>query len=137
MLPRIVLDTNLIISAVLLATSTPRQAFNKVIDNCVPLLSVPVLFEILDAFQREKFNKYVTEAERMKFLIGFLKLTELVEIKETITICRDSRDNKLLELAVSGNAGFLLTGVKDLLELNTFREVKILTPKNFVEKNIL
>jgi len=134
MLPRIVLDTNLIISAVLIADSTPRQAFNKVIDNCVPLLSVPVLFEIIDAFQREKFNKYVTETERMKFLIGFLKLTELVEISEKINVCRDSRDNKLLELAISGNANMLLTGDEDLLELNPFRKLEILNPQSFLEK---
>src|SRR5882757_1336572 len=98
MLPRIVLDTNLIISAVLIADSVPRQAFNKAVGNCVPVLSTPVLLELIDTFHREKFNKYVTASDRMKFLVGFLKMTKLIEVTKKINICRDSRDNKLLEL---------------------------------------
>jgi putative PIN family toxin of toxin-antitoxin system len=133
MLPRIVLDTNLIISAVLIADSIPRKTFNRAVDSCMPLLSAPVLLELIDAFHRAKFDKYVTESGRMKFLIGFLKITELVEITETINICRDKRDDKLLELAISGNADFLLTGDEDLLALNPFRNVKILNPQSFLK----
>jgi len=47
--------------------------------------------------------------------------TELITINETIDICRDPKDNKFLELAISGKATHIITGDKDLLELYPFR----------------
>lgn len=70
----------------------------------------------------------------MRFMVSFLKVAEMVEIDEAITICRDPKDNKLLELAVSGNANFLVTGDKDLLVLNPFRGIEIIVPRDFLEK---
>jgi putative PIN family toxin of toxin-antitoxin system len=70
----------------------------------------------------------------MRFMVSFLKVAEIIEISETITVCRDPKDDKLLELTVCGNAGFLVTGDKDLLVLNPFRGVEILTPREFLEK---
>jgi putative PIN family toxin of toxin-antitoxin system len=70
----------------------------------------------------------------MRFLVGFLKVAEMVEINETTAICRDPKDDKLLELAISGNAGFLVTGDKDLLVLNPFQHVEIITPREFLDK---
>ena len=134
MLPRIVLDTNLIVSAALIADSIPRRTFNKALGKGVILLSIPMLFEILDVFHRNKFDKYVAETERMRFLVNFLKITEFIEITEAINICRDERDNKLLELARSGNADFLVTGDQDLLELNPFKKIEILNPNEFISK---
>jgi hypothetical protein len=51
------------------------------------------------------------------------------EIKE----CRDEKDNNFLELAVSGNSDFIITGDNDLLVLNPFRNIQIITPKSFLE----
>ncbi|HEV8160029.1 MAG TPA: putative toxin-antitoxin system toxin component, PIN family, partial [Pyrinomonadaceae bacterium] len=66
--------------------------------------------------------------------VGFLKVAEMVETSETIVVCRDPKDDKLLELALSGNADFLVTGDKDLLVLNPFRGgVKIITPREFLD----
>lgn len=134
MIQRVVFDTNLIVSAVLLAGSVSRQAFDKALEDCKVLISVSLLFEIIEVLSREKFNKYVTEAERMRFLVGFLKVAEMVEITETIEVCRDTKDDKLLELSVSGDADFLITGDNDLLVLNPFRGVEILNPREFLDK---
>lgn len=65
-------------------------------------------------------------------MIGFLKVAEMIETDETIAVCRDPKDDKLLELAVGGNADFLVTGDKDLLILNPFRGVEIITPRVFL-----
>lgn len=67
-------------------------------------------------------------------MVSFLKVAEMVEIRETIVVCRDPKDDKLLELAVSGNADFLVTGDKDLLVLNPFRGVEIITPREFLDR---
>ena len=94
-----VFDNNLLVSAALLA-GVPRKAFDRFLDNCKALISVPVLLELADVLNREKFDKYVTHDERMRFMVSFLKVAEMVEISETITACRDPKDDKLLELAV-------------------------------------
>jgi uncharacterized protein len=130
---RVVLDTNVIVSAVLLAGSVPRQAFDKALDEGSILMSVPTILELVEVLHRDKLNKYLLEEERMRFLVALLKETELVEITETITVCRDSDDDKTLELAVSGNADRIVTGDKDLLVLSPFRGIPIITPDKFLK----
>ena len=130
-----VFDNNVLVSAALL-TGVPRKAFDKLLDNGIVLVSVPVLLELADVLNRPKFNKYVTHDERMRFTVSFLKVAEMIEVRETIKVCRDPKDDKLLELAVSGNADFLVTGDKDLLVLNPFRGVEIITPGEFLEKSL-
>ncbi|MFQ5771845.1 MAG: putative toxin-antitoxin system toxin component, PIN family [bacterium] len=51
-------------------------------------------------------------------------------------ICRDPKDDKYLELAVSGGAKFIVSGDKDLLALNSFREISILTPEQFLRLDL-
>lgn len=67
------------------------------------------------------------------FLIKFINSCQLVKITETITICRDKKYNNFLELAVSGNANLIITGDLDLLVLNPFQSIEILTPDRFVD----
>ena len=55
-------------------------------------------------------------------------------VKELKSTCRDPKDNKFLELAVAGNADCIVTGDKDLLVLNSFRNIQIITPKEFLEQ---
>ena len=55
----------------------------------------------------------------------------MIEVTEAIRACRDPKDNRILELAVDGNADFIVTGDADLLVLNSFRGVRILTPATF------
>lgn len=128
-----VFDNNALVSAALLA-GVPRKAFDKLLDSGTVLVSVPVLLELADVLNRPRFDKFVTLDERMRFMVSFLKVAEMVEIDEAITVCRDPKDNKLLELAVSGNANFLVTGDKDLLVLNPFRRIEIIVPRDFLEK---
>ncbi len=110
----------------------PRRSFDKLLDNGTVLVSVPVLLELADVLNRLKFDKYVTHDERMRFMVNFLKVAEMIEVNQTITACRDPKDDKLLELAVDGNADFLVTGDKDLLVLNPFRGVEVITPREFL-----
>ena len=130
---RAVFDNNVLVSAALLG-GVPRKAFDRILGNGTVLVSVPVLLELADVLNRPRFDKYVTHDERMRFMVSFLKVAEMVEISETIIVCRDPKDDKLLELAVSGTADFLVTGDKDLLVLNPFRDVEIITPREFLEK---
>jgi putative PIN family toxin of toxin-antitoxin system len=129
---RFVLDTNVIVSALLLADSIPRQVFDKALTEGTILISVPVLLELAGVLGREQLNKYLSEEERMRFLVALLKETELVETMEEIAECRDAKDNKFLELAVGGEADCIVSGDADLLVLNPFREILIITPREFL-----
>ena len=62
-----------------------------------------------------------------------LALAELVPIAERIAVCRDPTDDKFLELAVNGRADLIVTGDNDLLALNPFRDIPIITPAVFVQ----
>lgn len=53
-------------------------------------------------------------------------------IREIINVCRDDKDNKFLELAVNGNADYLITGDEDLLVLNPFQNIAIIKPNEFL-----
>lgn len=67
------------------------------------------------------------------FFLKFIGSSQLVTITEKIAVCRDEKDNKFLEVAVSGNANIIITGDLDLLVLNPFQGVEILTPEQFIE----
>ena len=129
---RAVFDTNVIVSAALLAGSVPRRAFDKAFDAGRILISVPVLLELAEVLARPKLNKYLLEEERMRFLISFLKAAEMVEVTERVAACRDAKDDKFLELAVSARADCIVSGDADLLVLNPFRGIPIITPDNFL-----
>jgi len=109
-----------------------RDKLFKAIDHGEITISTPVLLELAEVLARDKLNKYLTEQERMRFLVALLKESELVGITEQISECRDPKDNKFLELAVCGNADVLVTGDDDLLVLNPFRGIAVLRPRDFL-----
>ena len=95
-------------------------------------MSEELVNEVNEILQRKKFERYVSAEQREEFLIALVQSSELIEITETITVCRDPKDNYLLELAVSGGAQVIVTGDSDLLILNPFQEIKIVTPRDYL-----
>lgn len=130
---RFVLDTNVLISALLFKTSVPFQAIELAEKQGIILYSEATLNELEQVLNRKKFNKYLSLEDRQVFLLKFISSSQLVSITENITVCRDEKDNKFLELAVSGNANVIVTGDLDLLILNPFQVVEILTPDMFID----
>ena len=130
---RFVVDTNVLISALLFKTSVPFQAIELAEKLGIILYSEATLNELEQVLNRKKFNKYLSLEDRQVFLLKFISSSQLVSITENITVCRDEKDNKFLELAVSGNANVIVTGDLDLLILNPFQAVEILTPDMFID----
>jgi uncharacterized protein len=131
---RFVVDTNVLISALLFKTSVPFQAIELAEKQGIILYSEATLNELEQVLNRKKFNKYLALEDRQLFLLKFISSSQLVYITENITVCRDEKDNKFLELAVSGNANVIVTGDMDLLVLSPFQAVEILTPDMFIDK---
>lgn len=88
----------------------------------------------MEVLMRSKFDRYVTEERRLRFLANYFSIAVSVNISECIDACRDPKDNKFLELAVSGKADCIVTGDNDLLKLHPFRDVSILTLKEFINR---
>lgn len=131
--PRCVFDTNVLVSALLFDQSTPAQAFFAALHTGEIIMSADVIAELNDVLGREKFNRYVTEEERERFVRSLLGETELIEIEQKIQACRDPKDDKFLELAVNGGADCIVSGDEDLLVLDPFRGIPILTPDKFLD----
>ena len=77
------------------------------------LISQEIIEELTNVLSRKKFNKYLLEEERLKFLADFLKETETVIINQNFDACRDTKDNKFIDLAVCGNAQYIIPGDDD------------------------
>ncbi|MEJ7684799.1 MAG: putative toxin-antitoxin system toxin component, PIN family [Segetibacter sp.] len=76
---------------------------------------------------RPKFDKYFLNDEERWVIINKLEINaKLFAPDISITDCRDPKDNKFLELAISANASCIITGDKDLLVLHPFRGIPIL-----------
>jgi putative PIN family toxin of toxin-antitoxin system len=132
MLERIVVDTNALISRLLLPRSVPGNAVRKAVDTSQLLISDATLAELADVLARRKFATYVSIQDRQEFIRLLGRVAEMVPITHAIRACRDPKDDKFLELAVNGGAGVIITGDKDLLALNPFRKIAIVTPAQYL-----
>jgi hypothetical protein len=129
---RVVFDTNVVISAMLLPLSVPRRALDRAMREGRLLISAATITELDEVIHLPRFDKYLSEEERIEFLTTLVHEADLVNVGETVTACRDSRDNKFLELAVSGRATHIVTGDSDLLVLHPFRGIIVVSPTSFV-----
>jgi putative PIN family toxin of toxin-antitoxin system len=130
--PLYVFDTNVIVSALLFEQSIPAQAFRTALDIGEILISRPVLKELNEVLAREKLKPYLLLEERERFIIALLNESILVDIKESIRVCRDPKDDKFLELAINGGAACIISGDEDLLILSPFRDIPIIKPDEFL-----
>lgn len=136
---RVVVDTNALISRLLLPASVPAQAVRQVVAEAQLLASDATIMELADVLARAKFDPYVTIAERQEFLRLFGRIAERIPIVHIVRACRDPKDDKFLELAVNGEAhliitGDAITGDAGLLALHPFRGIDILAPAGYLTR---
>jgi putative PIN family toxin of toxin-antitoxin system len=129
--PNYVLDTNIIVSALLFKNSQPRRALDKARHQGTVLMSESIWQEIIEVLTRPKFERYISSIERDLFITWLGELVRFVEISKTVNVCRDARDDKFLELAVNGDAELIVSGDQDLLILNPFLGISIVTAREF------
>ncbi len=129
---RVVVDTNALVSRLLLPAAIPGQAVNKAGDEAQLLISEAALEELADVLARAKFDSYITVGERQEFLRLLDRIAVMVPIIHTIRACRDARDDKFLELAVNGEASLIITGDADLVGLDPFQGIPIITPASYL-----
>jgi putative PIN family toxin of toxin-antitoxin system len=133
-LERIVIDTNVFVSAVILPLSVPRQAVDKAVDNGIVLLSEATMSELAEVLYRPKLNPYISVDERTRFLRQLAGASEFVPITQQVRECRDPTDDKFLEVALNGRADVIITGDADLLALHPWREIAIVSAAEYLKR---
>jgi uncharacterized protein len=114
---RVVVDTNVLVSAALKRNSTPATAVLIVEREGVLLKSLATERQLVDVLARPYFVPLIG-GETRSWLCKLMSAAELVPINERISVCRDPTDDKFLELAVNGRADVVVSGDADLLALN-------------------
>jgi putative PIN family toxin of toxin-antitoxin system len=132
---RVVVDTNALVSRLLLPDSVPGRAVRKVVDEGQLLISEATMMELADVLARSKFDRYVTLEDRQQFLRLLGRVAEWVPVLAAVQACRDPEDDKFLALAVSGDANTILTADDDLLVMNPFQGIKIETPADYLARD--
>ena len=129
---RVVVDTNVFVSAALKDQSLPALALHIVEERDVLLKSTATERQLFDVLARPHFAVLIAPATHA-WLRKLLAEAETVTITERIAACRDPTDDKFLELAINGHADLIVSGDADLLVLNPFRGIPIVPPATFVQ----
>lgn len=129
---RVVLDTNVLISASIQPRGLPAQCLFWIYDNAELIASEQLLTEFESRLARPKFAKYISESQRHSVFQDVVRVALLVQLTGTLKACRDPDDDAILETALRGEADFLVTGDKDLLVLHPFQGIPIVSPQVFL-----
>jgi putative PIN family toxin of toxin-antitoxin system len=122
---RIVLDTNIFIY--FLISDSFYKLDKRLKSNQIRLLfSEELLSEFLQVVNRPKFKKYFSDKDITNLLNSLHNYADLVEVHSRVNICRDKKDNFLLELCIDGKADYLITGDEDLLTIKKLKKTSII-----------
>ena len=130
---RLVVDVNVLVSSFMggeLAGLSSMLAD----DRFQVFTSNEQLAELLDVVERPKFRKYFTLTEAREFFADFCLVSESTTVPTPIQkICRDPKDDYLLLMAKKGKAEVLVTGDKDLLVMERYKDTAIMNAKTFTD----
>ena len=130
---RVVLDTNVLISALLF-----RGGLSKIVGlwqkgKIIPVISKETFSELLTVLEYPKFSLTQEEIDPIiKYEI--LPYFEIVEVvKDVKGISRDPEDDKFISCAISGSADYIVSGDKDLFDLKQYKSIKIIKASDFLK----
>jgi putative PIN family toxin of toxin-antitoxin system len=126
---RVVFDTNILVSALILPGSRAEEALTRVLGGTDRLiLSKPIMDELLGVLAR-KFSRDREELARVALWLG--ELAEWVRPAQELMVAADEADNCILECALAGGAEIIVTGDKGLFQLKSFEGITILTLRGY------
>ena len=126
---RIVIDTNVVASGIIFG-GKPKQLLRLAVKNDVALcVSSQILAEYDEIISRLS-EKYPNRSHAIT-LKNLADKVLLVSPKQTVTVCRDLDDNKFIECALEGKCLYIVSGDADLLDLQSYADVEIVTVAEF------
>ncbi|HEY5055666.1 MAG TPA: putative toxin-antitoxin system toxin component, PIN family [Acidobacteriaceae bacterium] len=134
---RVVFDTSTLVSAALRIGSIPHQALLEAFATCDVCSSQGTLDELERVLNGKKFDRYLDRASRSAFVALMRRHAISFDVPEAniLTVapaCRDPEDNQFLALADVARANFIVSSDKDLLVLNPWHRIAVLTPAEFL-----
>ena len=128
---RVVFDTNIFISALVIPGSLAEKALSRIIEGRDGLvLSKDIIKEVLSVLSL----KFGREREALSHVaVVLLDLGELVRPDQRLRVLSDEPDNRILECAVFGKADLIVTGDKEMLRLKEYMGIKIASLREYLE----
>lgn len=130
---RVVLDTNVLISALLF-----RGGLSKIVGlwqkgKIIPVISKETFSEFVTVLEYPKFSLTQEETDSIiKYEI--LPYFEIVEVVKGVKgICRDPEDDKFISCAISGSVDYIVSGDKDLFDLKQYKSIRIIKASDFLK----
>lgn len=134
---KIILDTNVFVSALINPHGKPAQILNYVFENKLRLfLSPPIIEELEQVLNYPKLVKRhgLEEEEVKEFVSSLLSINSLVKEEQTIkAIPCDPSDDKFLSCAINAKADCIISGDEHLLNLDEYAGIRVVTPAQFLE----
>jgi putative PIN family toxin of toxin-antitoxin system len=131
-MPNVVVDTSTLVGALLRENSVPARALLLARTRDTLCLSDAVEAEIRVVLARPKFARYATPSRIARFVALLTTEARRFQPIERVTDCRDAKDNMFLELALVSGAKAIVSSDEDLLSLDPWRGIRILSPADYV-----
>lgn len=127
----VILDTNVLVSALGFG-GPPLDTLLRTFDDEVRLVASE---ETLNELERVMTYDHLpfTDADRAQYVAILRQEADIIRPDESITVVRDSDDDKFLEVALAGDADYVVSGDRDLLDLGSYRGTDIVAPHEFVD----
>lgn len=130
---KVVIDTNVYISGTFW-TGKPKKIINMAKKGEISVVSSENLLEELNNVLTRKDKDFkLSEEEADKIIENIRSYAEIVKPTRRITVCRDTKDNKVIECAIEGKANYILSGDLDLKVLKEYQNIRIVSPNEFLE----
>jgi putative PIN family toxin of toxin-antitoxin system len=132
---RVLIDTNVVVSATFWP-GNPKTLMNAVRRGELTYVTSEGLLEELRKVLTDQEKPFRLSAEEAgKVVDTWRALATLVSPTRFVAVCRDDDDNRVLECALDGHAEYVVTGDDDLLELEVFEGIKIITVSDFLQRH--
>jgi len=134
---KIVLDTNVLVSALINPHGKPAQIINYVFENKIRLFTSPSIMEELErvlSYPKLMKRHGLNSEELKEFISDLLSIMSLIEEEKIIeVIMEDPSDDKYLSCAIDAKVDFIISGDIHLLNLGEYEGIRIVTPAQFLE----
>lgn len=128
-LPKVVLDTNVLISAIIFG-GKPRQLIKLIQEGEIIAVTTPVLLAELFEILTKKFQ---FTADKLLLIEDLIKENFIIVYpSQIVKVLEDDDDNRVIEAALEGKCRYIISGDSDLLQLGKYRNIKILMPATFL-----
>lgn len=128
---RVVIDTNVWVSRLLLANSVSARAVDMALDEHDVVVSEASMEELADVLSRGKFDRYTSREDRVDFVRRVLQVATMVPVLSEIADCKNPQDNRILALAFDSGSECLISGDRVLVTQSPWRGIAIVPPGVF------